>query len=470
MAKYQAPRGTQDVMGTEAKKWQKLEQYIHELCYYYNYQEIRTPMFEHTEVFKRENDSSDMVNKEMYTFDDNGGRSITLKPEGTAGVIRSYVENKMYADADLPKKLYYIDSCFRYERPQKGRLRVFHQFGTEIIGNKNPLVDAECITLGYSFLRLLGLNEIKVLINTLGDEESRAAYRQALIDHFTPVIGTLCEDCQRRLEQNPLRILDCKEDANHEAMKTAPEIQDYLTDASKAYFDRVLDTLAKLGIPYEISPKLVRGLDYYTDTVFEVVSTSENAGSQSTIFGGGRYDKLVNYFGGPEQSGMGFGMGLERILLALEDEGIDILEPESLDIYFMPMGEEAQQTALLLSTIARSSGYSCDIDYQGRSMKAQFKAADRANSKIYAIIGEDELENNQVTLKRVKTKEQVTVSVYDMIQTIDDWAMEEAEEHEHHHHHDDCDCEDCNGECEDCDCEDCDHDEENCTCGHHHHS
>ena len=430
MANYQTPRGTQDIFGEEARKWQVLEHFIRQLCYLYNYEEIRTPVFEHTEVFKRENDSSDMVNKEMYTFEDNGGRSLTLKPEGTAGVIRSYVENKMYASSDLPKKFFYISPCFRYERPQKGRLRIFHQFGTEVIGAKNPLIDAEVIALGYTFLRELGLQDIKVLINSLGDEESRNNYRQALKDHFRDHISTMCEDCQRRYEQNPLRILDCKVDQDHEAMKNVPNIQDYLTPASKEYFETVLTTLRALGISYEISPKLVRGLDYYTDTVFEVVSMNKEVGSQSTIFAGGRYDKLVSYFGGPEQSGMGFGVGLERVLVALAAEGVDVLDKESLDIYFMPMKAEYQMKALELATIARSNSLTCEIDYQGRSMKAQFKAADRANAKVYAILGEDEVNNNEVTLKRVMTKQQVTVSVYEMVSVIENWLNESREEEE----------------------------------------
>ena len=432
MANFQIPRGAQDIYGEETRKWQYIEEMIRDLCDLYNFEEIRTPVFEHTEVFKRENDSSDMVNKEMYTFKDNGGRSITLKPEGTAGVIRSYVENKMYASSDLPKKLYYIGPCFRYERPQKGRLRIFHQFGTEVIGVKNPLIDAEVIALGYTLLRNLGLNQIRVLINSLGDDASRKAYRTALKEHFAAHLDTMCDDCKRRYETNPLRILDCKVDAEHPALKSVPDIQDYLSEESRSYFAKVLEALDHLGIPYEVSPKLVRGLDYYTDTVFEVVSLSEDAGAQSTIFGGGRYDGLVEYFNGPKQSGMGFGVGLERVVNALEAEGIDLLEKKSLDIYFMPLKEEYQERALELATIARYNGLTCDIDYQGRSMKAQFKAADRAAAKVYAIIGEDEMNDNEVTLKRVKTKEQVTVHVLEMLNTVENWfnTNEEKKEEE----------------------------------------
>lgn len=462
MANYQTPRGTQDVYGEEIKKWHYLEELIREICYVYHFEEVRTPMFEHTEVFKRENDSSDMVNKEMYTFEDNGGRSLTLRPEGTAGLVRAYVEHKLYTEADLPKKMYYISPNFRYERPQKGRMRIHHQFGTEVIGVKNPLIDAEVIALGYSFVRALGLQDIKVLINSLGDEQSRENYRNALKEYFKPHLETMCPDCQRRYQQNPLRILDCKADADHEAMKNVPDIQDYLTPDSKAYFTQVTDMLKNLGIEYEISSKLVRGLDYYTDTVFEVVSMNKEMGSQSTIFGGGRYDKLVSYYGGPEQSGMGFGMGLERILVALEAEGINLAEPESLDLFIMPMKADYQKEALILATIARANGYSCDLDYQGRSLKALFKAADRANSKVLAIIGEDEANDNKVTLKRTKTKEQITVSYYDMVHTLDHWLNEESEcdcGHDHDH--------ECDGNCEHHHGEECDCGEE-CQCGHHH--
>ena len=430
MANYQKPRGTEDLYGEEARKWQVIENEARELCALYNYEELETPIFEHTEVFKRENDSSDMVNKEMYTFEDNGGRSLTLKPEGTAGVIRSYVENKLYASSDLPKKYFYIGPCFRYERPQKGRLRIFHQFGTEVIGVKNPLVDAEVIALGYSLLRNLGLEGIKVLINSLGDEESRTNYREALKKHFALHIDSMCADCKRRYAQNPLRILDCKVDADHIAMKDVPNMQDYLTPSSREYFAKVLEALDHLGIPYEISPKLVRGLDYYTDTVFEVVSVSDRDRAQSTIFAGGRYDKMVGYFGGPEQSGMGFGVGLERVVNALEDEGIDLLEPKSLDIYFMPLKEDYQQRALEMATIARYYGFTSEVDYQARSMKAQFKAADRANAKVYAILGEDEVNDNQITLKRVKTKEQVTVHALEMVNKLEEWLSEEVKEEE----------------------------------------
>ena len=298
---YQVPRGTQDILPKDISKWHRLEELIRQFCYVYDYEEIRTPIFEHTNVFKRGNDSSDMVNKEMYTFClENSSTSLTLRPEGTAGVVRAFVEHKLYGQPDLPVKMYYVGPQCRHERPQKGRMRIFNQFGVEAIGAKDPLIDVETIALGWSFVSALGLSDLKVLINTLGDDASRAAYRQALKEHFKPEIAAMCPDCQRRYEQNPLRILDCKVDKEREIMKRAPKMEHYLNDESKAYFDAVLNGLDALGIPYEIDDRLVRGLDYYTHTVFEVVSVNEEMGAQSTVFAGGRYDGLVEYFGGPQ--------------------------------------------------------------------------------------------------------------------------------------------------------------------------
>ena len=288
---YQVPRGTQDILPQDISKWHRLEDLIRQFCYVYNFEEIRTPIFEHTNVFKRGNDSSDMVNKEMYTFKlENSSTSLTLRPEGTAGVVRSFVEHKLYGQPDLPLKTYYVGPQFRHERPQKGRMRIFNQFGVEVLGAKDPLIDVEAIALGWSFVSALGLSDLKVLINTLGDDESRNAYRAALRDHFSGSISTMCPDCQRRYEQNPLRILDCKIDHDLDIMKSAPKMSDYLNEASKEYFDAVKQGLDALGIPYEIDDRLVRGLDYYTHTVFEVVSVNREMGAQSTVFAGGRYD------------------------------------------------------------------------------------------------------------------------------------------------------------------------------------
>lgn len=436
MANYQMPRGTQDLLPADSMKWIKLEALLRQFTYVYNYQEIRTPIFEHTEVFKRGNDSSDMVNKEMYTFTDNGGRSLTLRPEGTAGVARSFVENKMFGYADMPVKMYYMGPQFRYERPQKGRLRIFHQFGVEVIGAKNPYLDVEVIALGYSIITALGLKKCKVLLNTLGDDESRNAYRQALKEHFKDGIQNMCTDCQRRYEQNPLRILDCKVDADSALMKMAPKMRDYLNESSKEYFTKVCEGLKALGIPFEIEDRLVRGLDYYTHTVFELVSESEEMGSQSTVLAGGRYDGMVEYFGGPSVSGIGWAMGMERLLIALESEGIDLNEEEQLDAYILCLSEKVSVQALQITTQLRSAGYRCDTDYLNRSFKAQFKTVERKHAKMAIIVGEKDIENGTVTIKNIADQTNTTVALDDIVDAMDRIFMDE-EEHEHAH---ECSC------------------------------
>lgn len=442
---YQVPRGTQDILPGDIEKWHALEDMIRQFTYVYNYKEIRTPIFEHTNVFKRGNDSSDMVNKEMYTFTlENSSTSLTLRPEMTAGVARSFVEHKMYGDPDLPAKLYYVGPMCRHERPQKGRQRIFHQFGVEVIGAKSPLLDVETIALGWSFVSSLGLQDMKVLINTLGDDASRAAYREALKEHFKNDIDAMCGDCKRRYEQNPLRILDCKVDAEKEIMKTAPKMADYLNEESKAYFEQVLAGLDALGIPYEVDDKLVRGLDYYTHTVFEVVSVNEDMGSQSTVFAGGRYDGLVDYFGGPQMSGIGWAMGMERLIIACEAEGIELGEEESLDAYVLCLSPKVAIPALQITTELRANGYKSDTDYQQRSFKAQFKTVDRKNAKVAILVGEKDIEQGTVTIKRIADQSQQVVKLDDIVSVMDALFGEADEEHV-------CTC-----------------GEEHCTCGHEH--
>lgn len=435
---YQVPRGTQDILPGEVEKWQMLEERIRQFCHVYDYDEIRTPIFEHTNVFKRGNDASDMVNKEMYTFQlENSATSLTLRPEMTAGVVRSFVEHKMYGEPDLPAKLYYIGAMCRHERPQKGRQRIFHQFGVEVIGVKNPLLDVECIALGWSFISSLGLKDLKVLINTLGDDESRNAYRNALKAHFKDHIDTMCTDCKRRYEQNPLRILDCKVDQDKEIMKTVPRMKDYLNEESKEYFQQVLEGLDALGIPYEIDDTLVRGLDYYTHTVFEVVSQNQEMGAQATVFAGGRYDGLVEYFNGPQMSGIGWAMGLERLIIACEAEGIALGEKAELDAYVICLSQKAALHALTVTTILRANGYRSESDYQNRSLKAQYRTVERKQAKVVVIIGEDEAAQGFVTIKRLADKKQLKVALDDMIETIDqlfDNQQEEAGECTCHAH------------------------------------
>lgn len=429
MKNFQTPRGTQDVLPQEVYKWQQIEDLIRQICTVYGYDEIRTPVFEDTSVFKRENDSSDMVNKEMYTFTMNNEDSLTLRPEGTAGTVRSFVQHKMYGSMEMPAKLYYLGEMFRYERPQKGRYRQFNQFGIENIGMKSPLIDAEVIALGYSIVKSLGLSEIKVLINTLGDAHSRAAYRAVLKDHFKDAVSQLCTDCKRRYEQNPLRLLDCKVDKEHSSMQNVPSLQDSLTEESKAYFAQVLAALDELNIPYEIDDKLVRGLDYYTDTVFEVVSTHPESGSQSAVFAGGRYDGLVEYFGGPEMSGVGFAMGLERLLILAEAEGVALAEKPHADVYVMGLGEVGN-LPLTLATQCRAHGYITECNLIPRSLKAQFKSVDRKKAQVVIIVGEEEIKNHQVNIKHVATQKQVTVDMNAIIETLDDILNDEA--HSHH--------------------------------------
>ena len=416
---YQTPRGTYDILPDEIYKWHDVEDKIRNIAEKYCYEEIRTPYFESTGVFARENDSSDMVNKEMYSFM-SGDESYTLRPEGTAGVIRSFDQHKFYGSMELPAKFYYVGPMFRHERPQKGRQRQFTQFGVENIGVKSPEIDAETIALGVSIIKSLGIQSYKVLINTLGDDASRSAYREALKAHFKDHLDELCGDCHRRYEQNPLRILDCKVDHDNPIVQSAPQLSDYLNEESKEYFQRVLNALDALGIPYEIDNRLVRGLDYYTHTVFEVVSTRKDSGAQATVFAGGRYDHLVEYFGGPELSGMGFAIGLERLLMLATEEGYEFTLPKELDAYVISLGNVGS-TPLVIANKLRDKGYKCEVNMTARSLKAQFKSADRNKVKYIIILGEDELKDGVVNLKNTATREQVTVSIDDIEKQIESW-------------------------------------------------
>ena len=416
---YQTPRGTYDILPDEVYKWHDVENLIRTVADKYCYEEIRTPYFESTNVFARENDSSDMVNKEMYSFM-SGDESYTLRPEGTAGVIRSFDQHKFYGSMELPAKFYYVGPMFRHERPQKGRQRQFTQFGVENIGVKSPEIDAETIALGIDIIKKLGIKSYKVLINTLGDDASRKAYRDALKEHFKDHVDELCGDCHRRYEQNPLRILDCKVDHDNEVVKNAPKLSDYLNDESKEYFQRVLNALDALGIPYEIDNRLVRGLDYYTHTVFEVVSTRPESGAQATVFAGGRYDHLVEYFGGPELSGMGFAIGLERLLMLAEEEGYAFKKANALDAYVISLGNVGSKPLEIAYTL-RNAGYKCEVNMVSRSLKAQFKSADRNAAKYIVIVGEDEASKGVVNLKNTATREQVTLPIEDIAKQIETW-------------------------------------------------
>ena len=408
--KLQKPKGTQDILPADSAKWQYVENVARETFKKYNYGEIRTPMFEHYEVISRSvGDTTDIVTKEMYDFHDKGDRHITLRPEGTAPVVRSYVENKLFApEVQKPVKVYYIGSMFRYERPQAGRLREFHQLGVECFGSKNPATDVETIAMAYQLFNTLGIKEVTLHLNSLGNTESRLAYRQALIDYLTPMRESLSKDSQRRLDENPLRVLDSKEKEDKVAVENAPSILDYLDEESQAHFDEVRTMLDSLNIPYVIDTNMVRGLDYYNHTIFEFITTIDK--SELTICAGGRYDSLVEYFGGPETAGFGFGLGLERLLLVLDKQGIELPVEENLDVYIAVLGSGANGKALELVQAIRYQGFKAERDYLGRKIKAQFKSADTFKAKTVITLGESEVESGQVNVKNNATREEVTVS------------------------------------------------------------
>lgn len=416
-----APRGTIDLLPEQTRKWQYVEALLRDLSKTYNYEEIRTPTFEHTEVFQRGvGDTTDIVQKEMYTFEDRGNRSITLRPEGTAGVVRSYIQHKLHGDPIQPTKLYYFSEMFRYERPQQGRMRQLHQFGVEVLGSADPSVDAEVIALAMTAYKKLGLSSIRLVINSLGDQQSRIAHRDALISHFTPHVHELCEDCNNRLMKNPLRILDCKQDMHHESMETAPSVLDYLNEDSKIYFEKVKTYLDAMGIDYEVDSTLVRGLDYYNHTAFEIMSDAEGFGAITTLLGGGRYNGLVEQLGGPSTPGIGFGMGLERLLMALEAEDIELPIDNNLDMFFIAIGEETKATSVKLVQQLREAGIRVDQDYQNRKVKAQFKAANRFHSNYVAILGEDELNAGEVIVRTMETRNEEVIKLDQLVETMKD--------------------------------------------------
>lgn len=408
----QKPKGTQDLLPGEVEKWQYLESKARDLCQRFNYKEIRSPIFESTELFSRGvGETTDIVEKEMYTFVDKGDRSMTLRPEGTAGVVRAYVENKLYGVPDLTK-LFYVGPMFRYEQPQAGRYRQFHQFGIEAFGSVDPSIDAEVIALGYTFYKEIGLKEVTVEINSVGTPSVRTVYREKLQEFFAPVKHLLCKDCQSRFDRNPMRILDCKTDQKYGV--GAPEILDYLDEECTTHFAAVREHLTAMDIPYRVNPRLVRGLDYYTHTAFEYKAAG--IGAIDTIGGGGRYNGLVEQIGGhgTDQPGVGLGLGLERILLVLQAQGVEIPKPEPLDVYLIGLGEPAEKEVTKLLHQLRVQGLKAEKDYQGRKLKAQMKSADRFQAKYVAILGDDELARGEITLKQMETGSQVIVSLVDL--------------------------------------------------------
>lgn len=418
MSKIQKMKGTEDLLPGQTDIWQYVEDTARGIFDSYQYKEIRTPLFEAYELFARSaGETSDVVSKEMYDFYDKGERHIALRPEGTAGVVRAYVEHKLFGpEFPKPYKAYYIAPMFRYERPQAGRQRQFHQIGTEVFGSTNPATDAEVIALAYDFFTELGIDNFVIHLNSLGKTAERQAYRQALIDYFTPVKSQLSEDSQRRLTDNPLRLLDSKDARDQQFVKAAPTILDFLGEESREHFDTVQKMLISLNIPFEVNPYVVRGLDYYQDTIFEFIVTDDSIGAQSTICGGGRYDGLVQSLGGPEVPGVGFGIGMERLLLLMQEQQVELPEEEPMDVYVVGLGEATNIVALQLVQAARRDGLIAERDFLNRSLKAQFKAAGKANAKLVMTVGEDELARGIVQVKNSESKEQKEVKLEVLLQ------------------------------------------------------
>ena len=421
---YQAPKGTKDVTPKESYKWQYVEKTVRELCEVYGFSETRTPVIEHTELFLRGvGDTTDIVQKEMYTFLDKGERSITLKPEGTAGAARMFIENGLFNEAQ-PTKMYYLYCpVFRYDKPQAGRLREHHQFGVEVYGAPKASADAECIALAMNLFGRLGLHDLTVNINSIGCPECRPKYNDALKEYLRKNYDGLCDTCKSRFEKNPLRILDCKEERCNEITAGAPSILDCLCDECAAHFEELKDCLTTLRIPFVVNPGIVRGLDYYTNTVFEIkVSGGDYAG---TVCGGGRYDGLMAELGGPKMCGVGFGLGMERLLLVAELQGLQIPQPRPVEVYVAALGEAARKAGFGVAASLRAAGVKTEFDHVGRSFKAQFKYADKLGSRIVAILGDDELAAGQIKLKVMATGEEAMAPLAGLEKTIKEMTGKE---------------------------------------------
>ncbi len=406
----QAPKGTKDVIPAESYKWQYIESVARKVCDEFGFSEVRTPVIEHTELFLRGvGDTTDIVQKEMYTFDDKGGRSITLKPEGTAGAGRMFIEHSLFNDPQ-PTKMYYLYCpVFRYDKPQAGRLREHHQFGVEVYGAPRASIDAECIQLAMTVLNRVGVKGLSVNINSIGCPECRPKYNESLKEYLRGNYDGLCETCKSRFEKNPLRILDCKEEKCKAICAGAPTILDCICDDCSAHFEELKSCLNSIGVEYQVDPFIVRGLDYYTKTVFEIIANSE--GYTGTVCGGGRYDGLLEQLGGPKLPGIGFGMGMERLLLIAELSGARIPEPRRTEVYIAAMGEEARQTGFTIAYRLREQGIKTEYDHVGRSFKAQFKYANKLGARFVAILGEDELERGEVKLKDMDTGDEGYVPI-----------------------------------------------------------
>ncbi|MGN0824771.1 MAG: histidine--tRNA ligase [Candidatus Coproplasma sp.] len=410
------PKGTKDVLPEDSYKWQFIEECARQTAKSFNIREIRTPVFEHTELFLRGvGETTDVVTKEMYTFEDKGGRSITLKPEGTAGTARMFIENGL-ANQPLPLKAFYITPCYRYERPQAGRLREFHQFGIEAFGSAQPECDAEVIFAASTFLNKIGVKSTRLELNSIGCKSCRAEYNKALKDYFRPHLESMCPTCRDRFDKNPLRMIDCKEEGCKKITANAPKILDYLCDDCKNHFEKVKSLLTGLGVEYTVNPDIVRGLDYYTRTVFEFVST--DIGAQGTVCGGGRYDKLISELGGGEVPAIGFAAGLERLILLMDNTSVPFPEKPVPTIYIGGMDDNSRKKAFALTCSLRSKGVAAECDLMNRSVKAQLKYADKCGAKYVAIIGETELESGRVDIKKMADGTRENIALADICEYI----------------------------------------------------
>jgi histidyl-tRNA synthetase len=409
MELIKAQRGTQDILPGMSERWQAVEQVMRDEAAVNGFSEIRTPVFEDTRLFQRSvGETTDVVQKEMYTFEDKGGRSITLKPEGTAGVVRSFLEHGFYNNP-MPQKFYYITPCYRYEKAQAGRLREFHQFGVEVFGSALPLADAGLIAFAHSLFSRLCVKNLKLKINSIGCPTCRAEYTKALKAYFTKKKEQLCETCRSRLDRNPMRILDCKQAGCAEVAKDAPRILDYLCDDCKTHFEQVKAALDSIQLPYEVDPSIVRGLDYYTRTVFEFVST--DLGAQSTVCGGGRYDGLVEEMGGRPTPALGFALGIERLLMIMEAQKVEFPLPHPCELYIASIGEAAQREAFRLAQEMRECSIAAACDEVGRSLNAQMKYANKIGAQFTLVLGDDELEKGMGVIKNMKTGEKTQVNL-----------------------------------------------------------
>ena len=456
---FNVVKGTHDVIKEEAEKYSYIEEVLINVALNCGYSEFRTPIIENSELFTRSvGDSSDIVRKEMYTFEDKGGRSITLRPEMTAGIIRSMVNAKLFANQDYPVKAFYCGPNFRYERPQQGRYRQFNQFGVECAGVTTIERDVETIALGYSMLKFLGFNNVKLLINTLGDEKSRTDYQAALKEYFGKHIDEMCEDCKERYKLNILRILDCKNPNDRPIIDKAPKIQDYLTLEAKEKFDKIKTYLTDLNIPFEVDDELVRGLDYYTGVVFEFHYTAKNGNNYGAIGAGGHYGHLIKEVGGPDLEGVGFAFGIERLAKVMDDDGLFPNLARGVELFIMPMGQKAIEYSVGLAFVLRKLCFSTEICYENKSFNSMFKKAERRNATLALIIGDDELNKEEITIKELETKEQTTIPIAELKNYLEDYFGTNEE----HHHHDGCECECCGGE--DCDCDKDSDENEECCC------